>query len=133
MKNKFSKNWENSRQPRKQRKFRANAPLHTKNRFLGANLSDELRKKYGRRSSPVRKGDKVKVLRGGSKGKVGKIERVDTKRCRAYVEGIEVVKKDGTKRFVPVHPSNLSLLELNLNDKKRVKSLEKAEGEKKNG
>lgn len=143
MKNKFSKNWDRSKQPRKQRKFRANAPLHIRNRFLGSNLSKELRKKYGKRSIPVRKGDKIKILRGESKGKSGKIERINIKTCKVYVEGMDVVKKDGTKRLVAFHPSNLSILELNLDDKKRTKSLNKKEekkeelnkeeGEKKNG
>ncbi len=134
MKNKFSKTWESSKQPRKQKKFLANAPLHTKSRLLGVNLSKELRTKYGRRNITIRKGDKVKVLRGKTKGKVGKIDRVSIKKSRVYVEGIDVVKKDGTKRLVPIHPSNLSILELRLDDKKRVQSLEKKkEGEKKDG
>src|SRR3989338_176397 len=46
MKNKFSTKWKESKQPRKQRKYRANAPLHLRKKFVNVNLSKELRKKY---------------------------------------------------------------------------------------
>ena len=48
MKQKFSTKWNSSRQPRKQRKYLANAPLHLKRVLLSANLSKDLRKRYGR-------------------------------------------------------------------------------------
>ena len=51
MKRKFSKSWKSSKQPRKQRKYSANAPLHLKRKLLSVNLSKELRKKYGKRST----------------------------------------------------------------------------------
>lgn len=125
MKNLFSKSWISSKQPRKQRKYRANAPLHLKRKFMGAHLSKELREKYSKRSIVVRKDDKVKVMRGQFKGHVGKVERVDVKRCRVYVRGMEIAKKDGTKSFRPIHPSNLLITELNLGDKKRVEALKR--------
>ena len=125
MKNLFSKSWKSSKQPRKQRKFRANAPLHLKRKFMGAHLSKELREKHGKRSIAVRKDDKVKVMRGQFKGLTGKIERIDVKRCRVYVRGIEITKKDGTKSFRPIHPSNLMITELNLGDKKRAEVLKR--------
>ena len=61
MKKKFSTAWNASKQPRKQRKYRANAPLHTKYKFLGVHLSKELREKHGVRSMAVITGHKVKV------------------------------------------------------------------------
>ena len=59
MKRKFSNSWISSKQVRKQRKYRYNAPLHRKRRFLSAPLSKELRKDYGKRSLVVKKGDEV--------------------------------------------------------------------------
>jgi len=56
MKKKFSNSWKASKQVRKQRKFRYNAPLHIKHKFLSAHLSKELMKKYGTRNIPVKKG-----------------------------------------------------------------------------
>lgn len=92
---------------------------------MSVNLSKELRKKYGKRNIPIRKGDKVKVLRGQFKGKTGKINKVSLKKRKVYIEGIESVKKDGTKAFVPVTPSNLQIQELILEDKKRKKLIER--------
>lgn len=125
MKKKFSRNWRKSKQPRKQRKYRYNAPLHIKQTFMKAHLSKELRKKYNRRSLGLKKGDKVKIMRGQFKKKIGKVDRVDLKKSYVYVTGIEVIKKDGTKTFYPLKPSNLMITELNLDDKKRQKILER--------
>lgn len=125
MKKTFSKHWKASKQPRKQRKYLAKAPLHIKHEFLSAHLSKELRKKYQRRSFPLRKGDTIKIMRGSFKGKVGKIENVDSKRTRVSIEKIQKAKKDGTKVNIFFHPSKLQIQELNLDDKERINSLER--------
>ncbi len=125
MKRKFSKTWNRSKQPRKQRKYRYNAPLNIKSKFLGCHLSKALREKYKKRSVVVRNGDSIKVLRGQFKGKTGKIDKVDIKKCKVYITGIEVSKKDGTKALYPIHPSNIVINELNLEDKHRKKILER--------
>jgi len=125
MKKKFSNSWISSKQPRKQRKYRENAPLHIKSKFLTAPLSKELKQKHGKNSIQLRKGDVVKVLRGQYKKKTGKIARVMKKLGRVHVEGMEGVKKDGSKMPYPIHPSNLMITELNLEDKKRQKSIER--------
>ncbi|MBW2976668.1 50S ribosomal protein L24 [Candidatus Woesearchaeota archaeon] len=119
MKTKFSSSWAGSKQPRKQRKYRHNAPLHTKQKFVGSHLSKELRKKYNKRSIGIRKGDSVKVMRGQFRNKKGKVEEVSLKMTLVYVSGIEVLKKDGTKSRYPLHPSNLMITELNMEDKMR--------------
>ncbi len=118
----FSKTWKRSKKPSKQRKYRAKAPLHIQNKFLGCHLSKELRTKHGKRTITLRKSDKVKVLVGQFKGKSGKIERVNMGKQRAYVTGIEFTKKDGGKGLYPLHPSNLMITELFLEDKKRLRT-----------
>jgi large subunit ribosomal protein L24 len=125
MKQHFSTQWNASRQPRKQRKYLANAPLHIKHRMLSANLSKELRKKYGKRSFPLRKGDEIKIMRGEFKKKTGKIDSVDLKNLKASVENIQRNKKDGTKIKIYFHPSNLQIKELNLEDRRRKEALER--------
>lgn len=120
----FSMKWRRSKKARKQRKYRDNLPLHVRIKLMNAHLSKELRGKYKRRHFPVKKGDKVKILRGQFKKKEGKIERVDRKKERLYIEGIEIVKKEGTKVLMPVHPSNVVVLDLNMSDKKRKERLE---------
>ncbi|MCK5149917.1 50S ribosomal protein L24 [Candidatus Pacearchaeota archaeon] len=130
MKKEFSKKWIKSKQPRKQRKYRANAPLHIKKKFVGANLSKDLRKKHEKRSLPVRKGDTVLIMRGKFKNKKGKVTTVDLKSSRIIIEGIQVKKQDGSKANVKLQPSNLQIIELNLEDRKRIKSSDKKPEEK---
>ena len=125
MKKKFSITWKKSKKPRKQRKYRYNAPLHIKQKFVHAHLSKELRKKYGRRNIGLRKGDKVKVMRGQFKKHSGKVDIVDLKKSKVYVTGIEIGKKDGTKTTYPIDPSNLMITELNIDDKMREKILKR--------
>lgn len=140
MKKEFSTSWIASKQPRKQVKYRANAPLHIKRKFLSVNLSRELRKKVGKRSIPVVKGDLVEVKRGKFNKKRGKIIEVKIKQKKIYIEGVQIKKIDGSKVNVKIQPSNLQIIELNIEDKKRARNLnikktdkvvEKAKDEKK--
>ena len=134
MKIKFSKHWKSSKKPSKQRKYVANAPLHLRKKFFSAPLSKELRKRYNMRNIPLRKGDRVKVARGQFKKMIGKIESLDYSNLKVNVEGVQQTKKDGTKANYPIFPSNLQIIELNLDDKKRKKILErKKPKEKKHG
>ena len=129
MKKQFSTAWKVSRQPRKQRKYLANAPLHLRRKLLSVNLSKELRKKYGKRNILLKKGDTVKVMKGKFKKKQGKVTEIKTKTIKVFVEGIQIKKQDGSKANVPLKPSNLRIIELNL-EKKRGKLLEKTRKEK---
>jgi large subunit ribosomal protein L24 len=122
----WSKSWKSSKKRRKQLKYIKNAPLHIRKNFIASTLSKELRKKYTKRSIGIRKGDKVKVMRGQFRKTTGKVSDVDTRRARIHIEGVDFVKKDGTKVQYPVHPSNVMITELNLDDKRRKKSLERA-------
>ena len=135
MKKKFSTAWKSSKQPRKQRKYVAQAPLHIKKKFVSVNLSKDLRKKHGKRNLPVKKEDVVKVMRGKFKKKQGKVLSVKLKMQKIIVEGIQVKKLDGSKVNVNLRPSNLQIIELNLEDKRRLKKKEIKEiktGEKEN-
>ena len=134
MKQKFSTKWKASKQPRKQRKFIARAPLHIKRKLLSVNLSKELRKKQGKRNVVARKGDIVKIMRGKFKKKQGKIIEIKTKLGKIYIEGIQAKKMDGSKTNVPLKASNLQIIELNLDGNKRIKNIPKETktGEKKN-
>lgn len=125
MKTKFSISWKKSKQPRKQRKYRYNAPLHIRQKFVRAHLSKDLRKKYKKRSIAVRKGDTVKIMRGQFKNKTGKVELVSLKKTFVFVSGINLTKKDGTKVKCQLHPSNLMITELITDDKMRAAILER--------
>ena len=92
---KFSTTWKSTHKPSKQRNYRARAPLHLRGRFLNAHLSDELKKKYSKRTARAIKGDRVKIMTGQFRGKTGKIESVDTKKSKVYITGVEFQKKEG--------------------------------------
>lgn len=125
MKIDFSNKWKSSKQPRKQRKYVYNAPSHIKSKMLSAHLSKELKTKHNKRTMRPIRGDKVKVMVGQHKGKMGKIEKVDLKEMKIIIHGIEMIKKDGNKVNYPIHVSNLEIVELNLEDKKRKAILER--------
>ena len=116
----YSSQWKNSIKPKKQRKYLANAPLHTRRTIMSANLSKELRKDVNKRNIPIRKGDKVKIMRGRFKEKTAKVEKVLRKDYKLILEGIMIEKKDGTKVKFPIHYSNVQIIELDLADKKRI-------------
>lgn len=121
----WSKKWKSSKNRRKQRKYRYNAPLHVRRKFLSVTLSKELRKKYGKRAITVRKGDRVEVMRGTYKGMSGEVEEVDYKNLKVYIASIKRKKVDGSEVKVPFEPSNLRIVKLNLEDKERMKRMEK--------
>jgi large subunit ribosomal protein L24 len=114
-----------SKKPSKQRKAMFQAPLHIRRKFMTAPLSDELVEKYGIKRLPVRKGDKVRIMRGEFTGVEGKVIRVDLRKMRIYVEGVTRQRMDGTPVFVPIHPSKVMIIELDLSDQKRKELIEK--------
>ena len=70
----------------------------------------------------IRKGDTVYVLAGESRGKTGRVLKVDASKQRAIVEGVNIVTKackpsakhpqgGFVKMEAPVHISNLSLID----------------------
>ncbi|MBI1967825.1 MAG: 50S ribosomal protein L24 [Gemmatimonadetes bacterium] len=80
----------------------------------------------------VAKGDTVRVIRGDSKGKEGKVLRVYPKQFRVVVEGVNVVKKhkrattpqgeSGIIEFpAPIAASNVMLLDPKSGEPTRVR------------
>jgi len=120
MKNMFSTIWKSSTQPRKQRKYRFNLPMHTRRKLLTVHLSKALREKHGTRALAVRAGDKVRVLRGTHKGKEGKVKSTDLKKLKVIVEKVEHPKREGGAAPYPLSPSNLMITELTA-EKRRFK------------
>jgi large subunit ribosomal protein L24 len=90
-----------------------------------AHLNGELRGKHGKRSFPVKVGDKVKVRKGDFKGTMGKVTSVDRKSGALEVEGAEREKADGSKVRARLSPSNVELIELDLSDKRRKEALKR--------
>lgn len=122
MKSDYSNHWNASKSPRKQRKYRYNAPLHRRGSFLRAPLSKELRKKYNTRSARVRKNDKVMISRGQFKGKTGTVDVVNLSLNKVFVSGIELKKKDGSKVPYPLDASNIVITAIGSEDERRFNS-----------
>src|SRR3989344_900157 len=121
MKKSWSPKWLSSTQPRKQRKFPFNAPLHIRHSFLSAHLSKELRLQYKRRAFQLRKGDEVEIMRGDSKGLRAPVAEI--RKGRAYLDGQMSKKVDGSEVMRPFQPSNLRITKLQVDDKRRLAAL----------
>lgn len=70
----------------------------------------------------IKKGDTVKVIAGDSKGQQGKVLKIETKKLRAIVEGVNLASKHTkpnastpqggiVKKEAPIHISNLMVVD----------------------
>lgn len=114
-----------TKQPRKQRKNRSNAPLHKRQKFMGANLSKKMQEKFDKKTMPVRVGDEVEVVRGDYNGEKGEVTEVDMKNERIAIEGVTIRKSDESQEPAYIHPSNIKIIDLDTSDRMRVKKLER--------
>jgi large subunit ribosomal protein L24 len=105
--------------PRKQRKQVLENPLHANRNMLKCRLDEFLQEDYGLRSLIVKKGDLAKVMRGQFRDTEGKVVRVDYKNIRVHLDSATVTKADGKEANVPIHPSNLMLVKLELDDERK--------------
>ncbi|MBZ3885300.1 60S ribosomal protein L26 [Sciurus carolinensis] len=90
-----------------------NVPSHIRRKIMSSPLSKELRQKYNVRSMPIRKDDKVQVVRGHYKG-----------RNVIYIKRVQQEKANGTTVHVGIHPSKVVITRLEL-DKDPKKILER--------
>lgn len=97
-----------------------------RDKFLGANLSDNLREQHSKRSMRVIKGDTVKILRGEYVGIEGKVEKVNTEKSTLSIEGVQREKIRGGNVKVQVHASNVQIISLNTDDDYRIKGIPKS-------
>lgn len=108
-----------SKSPRKQRRRIRNAALHERKSLLKCRLDEFLQEEYGLRSLVVKKGDLVKVMRGQFRDTEGKVTGVSYKKVRVFLDNATITKADGKEAPVPVHPSNLILVKLELDDERK--------------
>lgn len=100
------------------------ASAFVRSKLMCGHLSDDLRKKYNKRSVRVTEGDTVKVLRGEFKGVSGKVTQVSTEKSSVAIEGIKKEKLKGGNLDIYIHTSNLLVTDLNTEDKWRINKLE---------
>jgi|TARA_B100001094_G_scaffold259099_1_gene259151 ribosomal protein uL24 len=76
------------------------------------------------RSMPVKKGDRVMIVRGEGKSKSATaVSLVDRKARKVYVEGFTYFKSDGTELQRPIDASNLVIINPDWSDIRRRKIL----------
>ena len=100
------------------------ASQHLLSKQLGSHLAKDLKDKYHCKSLRVVEGDGVKVLRGEFKGIEGKVTKVSTEKRGIAIEGIKREKLKGGNVDIYIHPSNVIITSLNLEDKWRQSRLE---------
>lgn len=109
-----------SKSPRKQRR-RIKGPIHSHKKMLKCRMDEFLHEEYGIRSLVPKKGDLVRIMRGQFRDTEGKIVGINYSKVKIYVENATTTKADGKEAQVPVHPSNLMLVKLELDDdRKRI-------------
>jgi large subunit ribosomal protein L24 len=94
----------------------------------------------------IRRDDVVQVISGKDSGKTGKVLRVDPKRSRVFVEGLNIVKRHQRPRTIketqrggqvggviekegPIHVSNVMLVDPKADKPTRV-GVERSEGKR---
>ncbi|TET09046.1 MAG: 50S ribosomal protein L24 [Candidatus Thorarchaeota archaeon] len=108
-----------TKSPRKQRRRIRNAANHERKSLLKCRLDEFLQEEYGLRSLVVKKGDLVKVMRGQFRDTEGKVTVVNYKKICVFLENATITKADGKEAAVPVHPSNIMLVKLELDDERK--------------
>jgi len=116
----WSREWNSSTNPSKQRKYRENAPMHVKDKLVSANLNQTLREELGTRNLPVKVGDRAEVMRGDEKGAEGIISNIDREEEKIYINNLDRQRTDGTVKELALRPSNVQLQALNLEDPERI-------------
>ncbi len=108
---------------KKSRKNYYEKPLHKRKNDVKAHISKKVKeeKKISKRSIVVKKGDKVKIVRGKHKGKEGKIIRVSYKERKIYVEGIAHQTARGVEKAIAIEPSNVIITSLKMDDSRKKK------------
>ena len=119
-----------SKQPRKQRLARHTAPYHRRHREMSSPIDKGLRERQLSkgfmypRAMPVRKGDRVMIVRGEGKSKSATaISKIDRKARKIYVEGFTYFKSDGTELQRPIDASNLVIINPDWSDIRRRRIL----------
>lgn len=110
-----------SSKPKKQRKAHYGKALHSKQHGLAGHLDKKLRKEIGMRSVPIRKGDIVRAMRGGFRGKSGKVTSVDYKKGVVFVGKVVRKKANGEEIQVPLQASKLLVVDVEKSDSKRFR------------
>ncbi len=117
-----------SAKPRYQRRFRFNAPMHSRQHFMHAHIDKALRNKLKltKRTIQISKGDTVKVMTGSKKGATGKVISVNLRTGRIMLDSLTRKSMRGKELKLNIYVSNVYITDLNLSDRYRAAKLKLA-------
>ena len=118
-----------SRLPRQQRKAVYTADTFERRKRMAVPLSRELRRRYGRRQVPVRKGDTVRILSGSYVGREERVAKVDRRSYSVTLDNVTGKTADAKLKPLPIRTSHLLLTKLNLADPWRRRVLKVPDSE----
>jgi ribosomal protein uL24 len=115
--------------PRRQRRAMYTASTAERRRRMTVPLSRELRRRFRRRSVPVRKGDTVRVLAGSYVGREDRVAKVSRRDYSVTMENVTLKTAEEKLTPLALRLSHLVITRLNLADPWRRRSLRLREEE----
>ena len=115
--------------PRRQRKALYSATTFERRRRMSVPLSRELRRRFHRRSVPIRKGDTVRVLAGSYVGREERVARVVRRDYAIVLDNVTLKTGEDKLKPLPIRPGHLVITRLNLSDAWRRRTLKVADEE----
>ena len=109
--------------PRRQRRAVFTATTAERRRRMTVLLSRELRRRFGRRNVPVRKGDTVRVLSGSYAGREERVARISRRDYSVTLDNVTLKTAEEKLKPLALRPAHLVITRLNLADPWRRRSL----------
>ncbi len=115
--------------PRRQRRALYTASTAERRRRMAVLLSRELRRRFRRRSVPVRKGDTVRVLSGSFVGREERVAKISRRDYAVTLDNVTLKTAEEKLKPLALRPSHLVITRLNLADPWRRRALHVREEE----
>lgn len=110
--------------PRRQRKAVYEASTFERRVLMTVPLSRELRRRFQRRSVPVRKGDTVRVMSGSFIGREERVAKIDRRGYSVTLDNVTLKTGESKLKPLAIRTSHLVLTKLNLADAWRRRTLQ---------
>ncbi len=115
--------------PRRQRKAVYEASTFERRVLMTVPLSRELRRRFHRRSVPLRKGDTVMVMSGSFVGREERVAKIDRRGYSVTLDNVTLKTGEAKLKPLAIKTSHLVLTKLNLADAWRRRTLSVSEEE----
>ncbi len=109
--------------PRRQRKAVYEASTFERRILMTVPLSRELRRRFQRRSVPLRKGDTVRVMSGSFVGREERVAKIDRRGYSVTLDNVTLKTGEAKLKPLAIKTSHLVLTKLNLADAWRRRTL----------